>query len=404
MLGRLFGKRPLSELEAEAQKLFDAGEWGEAKLAYDKLEARAEKERPELAKEAATRAALCCDRIAQKRVQEALELAEGGHVDLAREELRHALETARSEAVQNEVRAAQARIERRDAIEHAEAPAELTDEERMTLIASSWEPLQAQELESYGEPLMQALVLLERGEVERARSELEDLVARAKAPSYLWLEVARARLANDDEKGGAEALRTFLARIGPEEGGAARIVAHRELARMAHERGDHEEAIAELEACAAALEDDPRPLLELGNYLRMVGRPTEAIEVIELCASLFPDGRVEWPVTMELGLACAEAGDVPRAIDALEGVLTLLAERGHRDFPPLPTVRLAELYEKTGNLSRAADLYRTLTEGSDVANHARYHREAARLLDLLGLADEALRMRQRAEGLEERQG
>ena len=140
-----------------------------------------------------------------------------------------------------------------------------------------------------------------------------------------------------------------------------------------------------------------------------------SIEVVELCAGLFPEGRVEWPVAMELGLACAdlhESAGAPaasqpphtrnrdRAIQALEGVLETLAGRGHTDFPPLPTVRLARLHEEAGNLTRAADLYRILSEGSDGPNHALYHAEAARLLEQLGLAEEARRMRDRTAGLE----
>jgi Tfp pilus assembly protein PilF len=400
MLGRLFGKKPLNELESDARRLYEAAAWGEAKLAYDRLETRAAKEQPELARQAAERVIACCDNLADARVTEALDLAKHGHLDLAREELKHALETARSEAVTARVREAQRKIEQRDAVVQARRPAELSDEERLILITSTWEPLQAEELESYGEPLSQAVLAIELGDGERAMALLEPLLASAKEPSYLWLEVGRAKLARDDDEGAAEALRTFLSRIGPEEGGAARQGAHRELARIAHKRGDHEEALAELEACAAALENEPGPLHELGSYLRQLKRPQEAIEVLELCGALFVDGNVEWPVTMELGLACADIGESARAIQALEAVLEQLSQRGHTDFPPQAVVRLAKLHEEAGDLTRAADLYRALTEGSDGPNHGLYHRETARLLEAMGLSEEALRMRERAAGLD----
>ena len=61
---------------------------------------------------------------------------------------------------------------------------------------------------------------------------------------------------------------------------------------------------------------------------------------------------------------------------------------------------LAKLHEQAGNLARAADLYGALARGEDHAQHALYHREAARLLDLLGLSEEAQRMRTRAAALE----
>ncbi|MFT3921732.1 MAG: hypothetical protein QM778_04285 [Myxococcales bacterium] len=400
----MFRKKEARELLADAEALFAAGDFGEAKLAFDRAEERARKDgQGELAEQAAAKASTSCDRIAEKRIKEAENLANGGHLELAEEELRHALDTARSPQVRERVAAAQRLLEQLDAQEQARPAAALSEEERLTLITGSWEALQAKELESYGEPLLQAALALEDDRAAQALPLLERLLQTAKEPSYLWLELGRARLALNDDPGAREALRTFLARIGPEEGGAARLVAHRELARIAHEAGDHEAAIAELEASAAALEDDPRPLLDLGNYLRLIKRPRDAIEVLEMCAGTFEDKAVEWPVTMELGLACADAGESERGIAALEAVLDQLGARGHTDFPPQAVTALAKLHEEAANLTRAADLYRALCQGSDNANHASYHREAARLLDALGLADEAQRMRTRAEGLTPRE-
>ncbi|MDB4976756.1 MAG: domain protein putative component of TonB system, partial [Myxococcaceae bacterium] len=384
----------------EADALFDEGRFGEAKLAFDRLAERAQKDRPELAREAEARAAEACDRLALKRAEDALSLHQSGQDELAKEELRHALETARSAAALSQVRELARRLERAEAVEQAREPAALSDEERLVLISSSWEPLQAEELESYGEPLQEAVVALEQGDAERALALLLPLKA-AQGASYLWLELGRAYLSGEtpalDEA--EQALRMFLSRIGAEEGGAARLAAHRELARIAHERKDQEAAIAELEAACEALADDPRPLLDLGNYLRLIERPAEAVEVLELCAAAFGDNEVEWPVTMELGLACAGAGQHERAMGLLEGVLKSLLAKGQTDLPAPAVVGLAQLHERSGNLTRAADLYRALTQGSDSENHGRYHLEAARLLDVLKLTDEAARMRDRARAL-----
>lgn len=400
LLGGLFKKRSLSELEAEAESLFAQRRFGDAKLAFDRLEARAEKEDQTTAERARTRAADACDSIADQRIAEARTLHAGGHLDLAREELRHALETARSPEAQARARAAQKALEQRDAKTQAAATrVELSDEERLTLISGSWEPLQAEELESYGDALFAALLLLEDGRGKEALAKLLPLTERTSEASYLWLEVARAQLVAGELAASEQSLRKFIARIGPEEGGTARLLAHRELCKLCHERGDREGAIHELEAAAEALQDDPRPLLDLGNYLRVIGRPVEAVEVLELCVATFGDNTVEWPVTMELGLACAEAGETKRAIEALEQVIELLVSRGQLDLPPLAAVALAKLHEKEGNLARAADLFGALARGEDVANHAFYHREASRLLEELGLSEEARRMRERAEGL-----
>jgi tetratricopeptide (TPR) repeat protein len=400
LLGGLFKKRSLGEQEAEAEALFAAGRFGDAKLAFDRLEGRAEKEDKTVAERARTRAAESCDCIADQRITEARNLFAGGHLDLARDELRHALETARSPEAQARAKAAEKAIEQRDAtVQAAASRVELSDEERLTLISGSWEPLQAEELESYGEPLFAGLLQLESGHGKEALGMLLPLAERAPEASYLWLEVARAQLVAGELEASEASLRKFIARIGPEEGGTARLLAHRELCKLCHERGDRDGAVRELEAAAEALEDDPRPLLDLGNYLRVIQRPREAIEVLEMCAETFGDDTVEWPVTMELGLACAEAGDKERAIQALEQVIELLVSRGHLDLPPLAAVALAKLHEDEGNLARAADLFGSLARGEDSANHGLYHREAGRLLEALGLHDEARRMRERAEGL-----
>jgi len=398
ILGGLFRKRPLSELLAEANALVASERHGEAKLAFDRLAGRAEKEDPELSRRAQELSNQACDSIAKVRVKEAAALAGAGHLDLAREELMHALETAQSDEVRSLVRAAITGMEQRDASKQATAaPVQLSDEERLMLITGSWEPLQAEELEGYGEPLMQALLAIDDVRGDDALAMLLPLSQSAIDASYLWLELARAQLLAGQLDASEQSLRTFVGRIGPEEGGTARLLAHRELARLLHERDDREGAVREFEACAEALEDDPRPLLDLGNYLRLIGRPSEAVEVLEMCAQLF-EGAVEWPVTLELGLACADAGQTKRAIAELEEVVQLLS-RGNQDVPAAAAVALAKLHEKAGNLVRAADLYRTLAQGEDRANHAVYHREAATLLDLLGLTDEARRMRERADAL-----
>jgi tetratricopeptide (TPR) repeat protein len=398
LLGNLFKKRPLEELQQEADALYAEARFGDAKLAYDRLAARAEKERPAMFVTAEARAAECCDKLALKRAREALELLHSGQDELSKEELRHALETARSDAVRAQVLALAEQLERRESAQQAQQAVPISDEERLMLITSSWEPLQAEELERYGEPLLEAAIALELGDAARALALLLPL-SEAPTASYLWLEIGRAHLTALALDEAERALRKFLSRIGPDEGGAARLMAHRELARIAHERGDRDAAVSELEAACEALADDPRPLLDLGNYLRLIERPAEAVEVLELCAAAFGDNEVEWPVTMELGLACAAAGSHERAVELLEGVLTALLAKGHTDLPPPVAVALSALHEQHGRLARAADLYRTLSQGSDSENHERYLLEAARLLDVLELTDEAARMRDRARTL-----
>lgn len=405
MLKNLFRKRTIEELRSEADEHFAAGRFGDAKLAYDRLAERAAREKTAQRDAAEAQAALCCDKLAEARLAEAERMFAIGEHALAREELRHGLDTARSASVRARLTALGAAFDRAETVQaRAEvAPPPLSDEERLMLITGSWEPEQALELEGYGEPLLEALLALERGDAKGASALIDGLFQAATAtgnpPRYLWLERARAALADKALDAGEAALRQFVATLAAEQGGTPRLLAHRELARIAHERGDRDAAVAEFEAAAEALSEDPRAYLDLGNYLRLIERPREAIEVLQLCEGMFPEGKVEWPVTLELGLACAEAGESERGIALLEQVVRTLLEKGERDLPPPAAIALAGLHERGGNPARAADLYRLLTTGSDVDNHARYFLEAARLLDVLELTDEAARMRAKAQAL-----
>lgn len=394
---RLLGSKSADEWMAEADEHFQAERYGDAKLAYDRAAAAGD---GELAERAAKRSEQCRDALAEARMKEAQRLASKGVMELAFEELREAADTAASEEMQSKVRALAASLERKDAVEAAsEGPAEMSEEERFAVIAGSWEPLQAEELEEYGDELVKAIVALESGDGKTARPLLDELVSHHEEASYLWLEVGRARLLDDDDEGARQALEKFLSRIAPDEGGAARLGAHNDLAALRHRAGDEDGAIAHLENACEALEDDPRPYHALGNYLLQTKRPAEAAEVLEMCAGQFGDGQVEWPVSLSLGVALSEAGQQERAVAVLEGALEILVARGTQDFPPALAVALAQVQEQSGNPTRAADLFRALAQGSDTENHLAYHREAARLLHGMGLEQEAQRMAERALAL-----
>jgi tetratricopeptide (TPR) repeat protein len=138
----------------------------------------------------------------------------------------------------------------------------------------------------------------------------------------------------------------------------------------------------------------------MAAYLVREGLPAEAVELLsDAIATLEQDGQRQWRLSLELGLAHAAVGEDGRAIELLEGVVAYLAARTGVDLPPECALPLAELHEKTGNPTRALDLYNVLASGSDARNRYTYHRQAARLLRELGHAVDARRMLQRAAEL-----
>lgn len=403
---RMFGGASAAEERARGDELFAAGEVFEARQCYERAIEKDKGADGALGEHCRARIAECFDALARLRITEAEELRKDGQLEAARAELETALEVARSPKVKEKARRAIEMLERKDAIEQAADTPELSDEERWSVIESSWEDRQAAEYERYEGALKEALLALADQKLEEAKAKLEALAQEhADDAVYLWLEIGRARLAGGDEEGGAKALRRFLKRVaeiddGDGEGSNARLAAHLQLSVLAERAGDEEKAISWLNKAIAAMPDDPRPYLQLGVYLRSKGYAEEAIEVLETGSALMDD-QPKWEADQELGLAKMDAGREQEAIDLFERVVHFFVSRSRVDLPRATALALAKLHEKGGRLDRAADLYRALANGSDRANHLEYHREAGRVLAELGLLSEARRMLTRAAALAE---
>jgi tetratricopeptide (TPR) repeat protein len=394
LLKRLFSTSP-EALEKKADDLFAAGHHGQAKLAYEKaLEASSEGERARLV----DKVRCCCDAIAQRRIEGAKAYLAQGSVKLAEQELEGALEIAHGDALRGQIRALLDGLEAQDAQGRA-ASAEMTDEERIALIVGQWHEAQAEEYDSYGEGLLDALVAMDKERFDDARARLESLVATAPEPRYLWLEIGRARLLTDDLAGGREALQRFLGAIEADEAGETKLAANLALARLADEAGEFEEAIGYFEGAVHAMPEDYRPYLAMGAFLRIKGHGAEALEVLSTALDLGKTAGTDWRLLEEIGLASELAGKTEDSRRFLEQVIELFRNHRNLDFPPATATALAKLYEAEGRLERAADMYRALSQGSDKERHALYHYEAGRLLHALGLPEEARRMLVRADAL-----
>jgi len=394
LFGKLFGGS-FDDQRKEADALFEAGKFGEAKLAYERaLDKKKGAPEDDVAR-CIKRVHACRDAIAKERIAHAEELIAQGARELAEAELEAAMETASDEEI---ARQAERRIEALDRSEARErvTEQELDPESVYAAAEGNWEEEQLDEYEAYGAPFKDAMLALFAGETKEARTQLEAVLAGAKDARYLHFEVGRAALRDEDKAQAEASLRTFLARIGPDEGGDTRLAAHQILASLADERGDEEAAVNELEAAVSALDDDPRAYAVLGAYLRGKGHAAEAVDVIRAAGEVYIHERPNPALVQELGLALRDAGQDDEAIDVLEHLLQTLVAQNQLDFPAQGTAALATLMEKKGDLRRAADLWRALTRGTDQANHLHYYREAARVLAAAGLGQEARRMLVRA--------
>ncbi|HKP64637.1 MAG TPA: tetratricopeptide repeat protein [Polyangiales bacterium] len=395
LFGKLFGKRSPEEERAHADELFGAGDFGQAKLAYERAQALT-RDRPELQTELGAKVAACRDELAKRRIAEAERLIEQGNLEFAREELQGAIETAASRELIALAEQRSEGLEEKKWVQEHPAPAEIEGEDRFEVIAGGFEEDQYAEYTAHGEPMKRALLLLHDGKMAEAKAELEDLIGKADGPRYLWFELGRARLATGETDAGTDALNKFLASLHAEEGGDARLIAHMELAQLVHAKGDFDGAVAHYERALEALPDDPRPYIAMAGFFRRESLYDEAIEVLEAALASRDEHDPDFRLWHELGLAYADAGKDEAAIGQLERVVEFLTRRNQRDLPPEGTLRLAALYEKSERPARALDLYTLLAGGSDLPNLFAYQMEAARLMQKLGLTAEARRMAARA--------
>jgi tetratricopeptide (TPR) repeat protein len=394
LLKKLFSADPVG-LEKKADALYAAGDYGPAKLAYEKALAASPREAHGPLDDKVRR---CTDGIARERIEEAKAYLAQGSIELAEQELEGALEVAIDDALRDEAQGLLDGLEAKEAQEQATAT-EMTDEERIALLMGQWHEPQADEYDGYGDALLDALLAMHKEQFDDARARLEALLTDAAEPRYLWLEVGRARLLADDAPAGKEALHSFLAALEDDEGGETKLAANLALARLADDAGEFEEAMGYFENAVHALPEDYRPYLAMGAFLRANGHGAEALEVLHTSLELGKKAGTDWRLLEEMGLAAELAGKPDDARSFLEQVVEFFASHQITDYPPTTATTLAKLYEAEGRLERAADLYRALSQGSDKERHALYHYEAGRLLHALGLPDEARRMLTRANAL-----
>jgi tetratricopeptide (TPR) repeat protein len=401
-LKKIFGGRSFDEERKEADELFAKDSFEDARIAYVRALDRKKGASAEAIEHCEERVGECLDRMAEKRIAEAKELIAGGHQDLAEVELRNAMETASSPEIGKRARRELEAMEQEEAKRQAEALPEMSDDDRWALLSGSWNGDQIDEYDEYGEEFRDALLALHDGKVKEAREALEELLEENEEDAcFLWLEVGRARVLDGDREGAEEALDTFLETVDDEEAVDARLIAYAELSGLRDLAGTEEGAIAALSSAMEAVPDDPRPFFMMGRYLRAKGHAQEAAEVLEAALPLLDEERPDWRFFEELGLAHLSAQGEEKAAEYLDRVLAQHVQLRRLDFPPATAVARAKIYESTGELHKAADLFRGLAAGSDRDNHLAYYREAARLLLELELADDARRMLTRALALAE---
>jgi len=129
-----------------AERYFEQGNFGDAKLSYEralkKADAGSGKDQIEAAK---IRIETCRRSLAEGRIRSAEEYLMAGDVELARHELDNAIEICDTAEISEKVRLLRDRIEAAVARDLVEGEDEMSEEELLAVIAGTWSAPRAEE-------------------------------------------------------------------------------------------------------------------------------------------------------------------------------------------------------------------------------------------------------------------
>ncbi len=376
------------------ETLFAEGNYGDARLAFERALSRAKGTPPGEVQAVRDRSRICKLELARARIDEADRYAGQGDAELALQSLSHAVEICEEPEIVAAVTERQKRYEAQDARSLVEDGSEITEDELLSIIAGTWIEPQAAEYAAMPEELGQALLLVHDGDHENAAARLEELTNRADLsvmPRYLFFELGREQLALERDEEALGALDAFLSKTaGDKEALELQIQALYLKASGLSKAERYSEAREQLMRATELAPEDHSAFLVLGRFLRDREDYQTAINALNRAAELMGQMQPDFNVIRELGFTYLAMGDEAQAKQNLGAVIEHQASKGeHSQFDPLTAVSLAKLHEAGGEMMLAADLYRHLALGYDTQNHFGYNVEAARLLKGAG-ADAAV--------------
>jgi tetratricopeptide (TPR) repeat protein len=412
-LKKLFGKDPAA-LREDGEAQFKAGEFGSAKLTFQALVERLADGPAEQREAAQRRIADCQTELVRKQLAEVDRLKELGSFDAALELCRSTIEMADGLAIKAEVKAkADGLTEEFTRASQPESGAP-SEEEVFLALSGHWSEEQAEELLSYGNEFRRAFLALHDGRAEEAREEFRKLSDEHPDALHIGLELARALVATrqrrpttgtpseDEAKAEAKAaleeaavlLRHYLEHEPDDASDELYATVQSELAQVVLELGDAQTAEECLIEAADATHEQTYGHLNLGRFYRMQKRYDESIKRLELAVEKMGTVTPDIRVYRELGFAHRDAGHRDEAIDCLKAVIDHQASLSQFDYDPETAEALCALYLETGkneHREEAANLYRHLARGRNVAGRFGYHLQAGKLLKALGKKAEGVR-------------
>jgi tetratricopeptide (TPR) repeat protein len=409
-LKKLFGKDPAA-LRKDAEAAAKAGSWGEAKLAWQQLlEARGDAPRDER-DEIGRRIGECQTELVRSQLAQVKRLQAAGDLEAATELCRSTIEMADGLTIKAEVKAlSDSLTEELTRVSQPDTGAP-TEEDVFLALSGGWSETQADELYGYGEIFKKAFLGLHEGRADEARDVFRVILRENPEALHIRLELARALVASrrretpekepegDAAKAEAKAaleeaaglFRGYLEREPEEASDELYATVQSELAQVLMDLGDAKGAEECLVEAADVTHEQTYGHLNLGRFLRMEKRYPEAIKRLEIAVEKMGVVTPDIRVYRELGYAHRDAGHRDEALECFKAVIDHQASLGIFDFDPETAEALAALHLERGEKSEAADLYRHLAQGRNLAGRYRYHLLAGKLLKEVGKKAEGVR-------------
>jgi len=402
---RFFTGKPYHEIEKNADALFRIGEYGSAKLEYEKALlkfAKKTSEAPEAKDHLEEKIAKCKDALALEHKKAAENLTETGHYEEAEEILQLALELAQDKqlAVEIEERlrgvkdhfippeTSEIYVPEKASEDTREFVYEESGEEYFTALISTLPKTEQEVYLGYGDPFREGYVRLNQGEFEDAVSLLSQaLEANSSSGSFIRLELATAHLNLGNNSEGCFLLEGFLKDY-PES-----LRAYQPLCEIYWQNEQFDEAQRLLLNCPEPLRESPGIHLLIGETLFHAGQYHDAES--HYLGYLDSHG---WDEAIALALARAfEAlGSKEKARKQYSEIMNRCQGCGSR-IDPLIKQKYADISLDTGDHStNILELYLGLVQEKP-ENRTDYFQKISMIYELNGNESEARRFRSFAE-------
>jgi len=400
-----FTGKPYHEIEKNADALLRMGEYGSAKLEYEKALLRLAKQTPE-APEAKDnieeKIAKCKDALALEHKKAAENLTETGHYEEAEEILQLALELVQHKELAVEIEERLKAIESysiRPETSGISLPEETSEdarefvyqesgEEYFTALISTLPKTEQEVYLGYEDPFREGYVKLNQGEFEDAVSLLSQaLEANSSSGSFIQLELATAHLNLGNNSEGFFLLEGFLKDY-PES-----LRAYQPLCEVYWQNKQFDEAQRLLMNCPEPLRNSPLIHLLIGETLFHAGQYHDAES--HYLDYLDSHG---WDEAIALALARTfEAlGSKEKAQKQYSEIMNRCQGCGSR-IDPLIKQRYADISLETGDHStNILELYLGLVQEVP-ENRMDYYQKISMIYELNGNENEARRFRSFAE-------